>query len=102
MPCDSSVWRAVWGRPGVLHNQDMAKKVPKLAETKLRRRYRGPDFSVLLIRRFARHVAESFQPDTIIPLGSYAFGSPNADSDLDILFVMPVRNLLGIRPRRSR
>ncbi|HKA01215.1 MAG TPA: nucleotidyltransferase domain-containing protein [Candidatus Solibacter sp.] len=44
-----------------------------------------------VIRRFARQVAERFQPERIILFGSYAYGSPHADSDVDILVVMPAR-----------
>jgi predicted nucleotidyltransferase len=47
-----------------------------------------------LIRRFARQVAERFQPDKIILFGSYAYGTPHVDSDVDILVVMPARNQL--------
>jgi predicted nucleotidyltransferase len=47
-----------------------------------------------LIRRFARQVAERFQPDKIILFGSYAYGTPHADSDVDILVIMPTRNQL--------
>ena len=47
-----------------------------------------------VIRRFARQVAERFQPDKIILFGSYAYGTPHADSDVDILVVMPARNQL--------
>ena len=45
-----------------------------------------------VIRKFAREVAERFQPDKIILFGSYAYGIPNEDSDVDILVVMPCRN----------
>ena len=45
-----------------------------------------------VIRRFARQVAERFQPDKIILFGSYAYGTPHADSDVDILVVMPARH----------
>jgi predicted nucleotidyltransferase len=38
-----------------------------------------------VIRRFARQVAEPFQPDKIILFGSHAYGTPHADSDVDIL-----------------
>ena len=31
-----------------------------------------------VIRKFARQVAERFQPDKIILFGSYAYGTPNA------------------------
>src|SRR3977135_1276738 len=54
--------------------------------------YRGADIPMRLIRRFARQVAERFQPDKIILFGSYAYGTPNADSDVDILVIMPARN----------
>jgi predicted nucleotidyltransferase len=46
------------------------------------------------IRRFARRVAERFHPDKIILFGSYAYGTPHEDSDVDILVVMPARNQL--------
>lgn len=45
-----------------------------------------------VIRRFARQVAERFQPDKIVLFGSYAWGTPHEDSDVDILVVMPARN----------
>ena len=44
------------------------------------------------IRRFAREVAKKFSPEKIILFGSYAYGMPNEDSDVDILVVMPARN----------
>jgi len=47
-----------------------------------------------LIRRFARQVAERFDPDKIILFGSYAYGKPHADGDVDILVVMRTRNTL--------
>jgi predicted nucleotidyltransferase len=45
-----------------------------------------------VIRRFARAVADRFQPDRIVLFGSYAYGTPNDDSDVDILVVMRTRN----------
>src|SRR5436309_8988160 len=59
-----------------------------------RRWYRGADIPMRVIRRFARRVAERFHPDKIILFGSYAYGTPNEDSDVDILVVMPARNEL--------
>src|SRR5437762_4747953 len=56
--------------------------------------YRGADIPMRVIRRFAREVAERFEPDRIILFGSYAYGRPHADSDVDILVVMPARNQL--------
>src|SRR5437868_9054756 len=56
--------------------------------------YRGTDVPMRLIRRFARRVAERFEPDKIILFGSHAYGTPDEDSDVDILVVMPARNQL--------
>jgi predicted nucleotidyltransferase len=44
------------------------------------------------IRRFARSVAERFDPERIILFGSYAYGRPHRYSDVDILVVVPARN----------
>src|SRR6516225_3611839 len=56
--------------------------------------YRGAAIPMRVIRQFARQVAERFQPDKIILFGSHAYGTPHADSDVDILVVMPCRNQL--------
>lgn len=56
--------------------------------------YRGADVPMRLIRRFARRVADRFGPDKIVLFGSYAYGQPHADSDVDILVIMPARNQL--------
>lgn len=56
--------------------------------------YRGADIPMRVIRRFARRVAEQFHPDKIILFGSYAYGTPHEDSDVDILVVMSCRNQL--------
>jgi predicted nucleotidyltransferase len=79
----------------------MAKKprTPKKAALPLW--YRGADIPMSVIRRFARQVAERFQPDKIILFGSYAYGEPHADSDVDILVVMPARNELDQSVRIS-
>src|SRR5687768_12405004 len=42
-----------------------------------------------VIRDYARQVAERFQPERIILFGSYAYGKPHKDSDVDLLVVMP-------------
>src|SRR5438105_9774805 len=54
--------------------------------------YWGADVPMRVIRKFARDVAKKFHPDKIILFGSYAYGKPHADSDVDILVVMPCRN----------
>jgi predicted nucleotidyltransferase len=56
--------------------------------------YRGANIPLAVIRRFARQVAERFGPEKIILFGSYAYGTPHADSDVNILVVMPARNQL--------
>src|SRR5262245_50580925 len=66
------------------------KRHPPLPEP--RRYYRGADVPMRVIRRFARQVAERFRPDQIILFGSHAYGTPHADSDVDILVVMQCRN----------
>jgi predicted nucleotidyltransferase len=45
-----------------------------------------------VIRRLAQRIAERFQPEQIILFGSYAYGQPDADSDVDLLVVMSARN----------
>jgi predicted nucleotidyltransferase len=59
------------------------------------RRYRGADVPLRVIRQYARQIAERFQPDKIILFGSHAYGTPHADSDVDILVVMPAAYELG-------
>ena len=41
------------------------------------------------IQKVAQRIAEEFRPERVILFGSYAYGTPNADSDVDILVVMP-------------
>lgn len=41
------------------------------------------------ISDFSRAIAEKFQPEKIILFGSYAYGNPNQDSDVDLLVVLP-------------
>jgi predicted nucleotidyltransferase len=56
--------------------------------------YRGAAIPMAEIRRFARRVAERFRPERVILFGSYAYGRPHADSDVDILVIMPARDQL--------
>jgi predicted nucleotidyltransferase len=46
------------------------------------------------IRRFARRIAERFEPEKIILFGSFAYGAPHEWSDVDLLVVMPAREEL--------
>ena len=41
------------------------------------------------IRAFARRIAGEFHPEKIILFGSYAWGNPTPDSDVDLLVVLP-------------
>ena len=41
------------------------------------------------IKTFTSRIAEEFHPDRIILFGSYAYGSPSPDSDVDILVILP-------------
>jgi predicted nucleotidyltransferase len=47
-----------------------------------------------VIRRFARQVGKRFRPEKIILFGSYAYGKPHSESDVDMLIIMPTRNQL--------
>ena len=59
------------------------------------RRYYGANIPLAAIRRYARQIAERFQPDKIILFGSHAYGTPHEDSDVDLLVVMPAYNELS-------
>src|SRR5262245_29031905 len=56
--------------------------------------FRGANIPRSEIRRFVRAVAARFDPEKIILFGSYAYGTPHEDSDVDLLIVMPARNQL--------
>lgn len=56
--------------------------------------YRSPNVPLAAIRRFARLIAERFRPEKIILFGSYAYGKPHAQSDVDLLVIMPARNAI--------
>jgi len=43
------------------------------------------------IEAMAREIVREFRPDRIILFGSYAYGKPAADSDVDLLVIMPCR-----------
>ena len=57
-------------------------------------RRKKPGVAMAAIRRYARQIAERFHPDKIILFGSHAYGTPHADSDVDLLVIMPARNQL--------
>ncbi|MBF2097082.1 MAG: nucleotidyltransferase domain-containing protein [Gloeomargaritaceae cyanobacterium C42_A2020_066] len=58
--------------------------------------------SIEKIQLFSQQIAERFQPERIILFGSYAYGNPNDDSDVDLLVIlpfeeMPVQKAISIR-----
>src|SRR5437588_10568702 len=70
----------------------MAKTPPSPFPFPPKRVYYGANIPMRVIRRYARAIAEEFQPDKIILFGSYAYGTPHEDSDVDLLVVMPTGN----------
>src|SRR5579872_4524136 len=70
------------------------ERTRRQSKPQIARCYSSPDIPMSAIRRYARQIAERFRPDKIILFGSYAYGTPNEDSDVDILVVMPARNQL--------
>lgn len=62
----------------------------------------APQITMAAIRRLADEIAEKFHPEKIILFGSYAYGEPNEDSDVDLLVVMPAANMINqsVRIRR--
>jgi uncharacterized protein len=54
------------------------------------------------IQAFSQQIVEKFQPERIILFGSYAYGQPTEDSDVDLLVIlpfeeMPVQTAIAIR-----
>jgi uncharacterized protein len=78
--------------PAAVYNAPMSRNSRTVSPERPIRVYWGTDVPMRAIRRFARQVAERFEPDQIILFGSHAYGAPHADSDVDILVIMPTRN----------
>src|SRR6266481_8465065 len=70
----------------------MAKKQPASARYLQPYRYPSPNIPLSAIRRFVRRIAERFHPEKIILFGSYAYGKPHNESDVDLLVIMPTKN----------
>src|SRR5712664_1512293 len=70
----------------------MAATLPSPFPFPPKRLYSGAKIPMRVIRRYARAIAERFHPDKIILFGSYAYGKPHEDSDVDLLVIMPVKN----------
>ena len=68
-----------------------------------------PEMTEDLLQGMVRRIVDEFHPDRIVLFGSYAWGTPRPDSDVDMLVVMdsdlgPARRSAAIsiacRPRR--
>ena len=53
------------------------------------------------IRDFTSLIAREFNPERIILFGSYAYGEPSDDSDVDLLVVLPFKGK-AVRKRAGR
>jgi len=51
------------------------------------------------IQEFARRLGEEFSPQRVILFGSYAYGQPTPDSDVDLLVI--VRSRFSVHPSFS-
>lgn len=49
------------------------------------------------IKRFSLAIAEKFRPHKIVLFGSYAYGKPTEDSDVDLLVIMDRTRYRGER-----
>jgi uncharacterized protein len=81
-------------RTDVHYNGLMSRRTPARRKNPRTGLYYPHLVPMSAIRRFARQIAERFHPDRIILFGSYAYGTATADSDVDLLVVMPTRNQL--------
>jgi predicted nucleotidyltransferase len=73
----------------------MVKKRPTPAPYVQPYRYPSPNIPLSAIRRFARQIVERFRPDQIILFGSYAYGTPHNESDVDLLVIMPAYDVIA-------
>jgi len=65
----------------------------RVSDVKMRRR-----IPMRAIRAVAERIAVKFQPEKIILFGSYAYGHPRAESDVDLLVIMDTT----LRSRQQR
>lgn len=54
------------------------------------------------IDEICRRIAETFHPERIVLFGSYAYGEPTEDSDLDLLVVMPLEESPALKAAEIR
>jgi predicted nucleotidyltransferase len=55
------------------------------------------------IEKACEQIIDKFQPDKVILFGSYAYGEPGEDSDVDLLVIMPVEpdNRMALEIRKA-
>ncbi len=75
----------------------MARPDPPLP--KLVRRLPSGRVPRAAIRKYVRQVVEKFHPQKVILFGSHAYGRPHEDSDVDLLVVMPAKNMVNAAVR---
>ena len=79
-------------------------KTPKTYSKRHKRRKEigasGSPVTSGLLREIAQKVVRAFRPKNIILFGSYAYGKPTSDSDLDLLIVMESRDRPAERIRK--
>ena len=72
----------------------MAMKIRTPKKTSSRRPVRQNGARLVnrkLVQSYCDAVAQEFRPQKIILFGSYAYGQPTADSDVDLLVILPFR-----------
>ncbi len=79
--------------PAAAYNEVMNRTTRTVSPEPPVRVYWGAEVPMREIRRFAPG-CRALAPDRIILFGSHAYGTPHADSDVDILVIMPARNQL--------
>jgi len=79
-------------------------KIPKPNSKRVEKRKNGgvsaSPVTLELLREIAQKVVHAFRPKNIILFGSYAYGKPTSDSDLDLLIVMETRDRPAERIRK--
>jgi uncharacterized protein len=54
------------------------------------------------IRNFVGEIARQFKPQRVVLFGSYAYGRPGPDSDVDLLVIMPHKGHPAIQAAEIR
>ena len=54
------------------------------------------------LREAVKRIIESFNPEKIILFGSYAYGTPSSDSDIDLMVIMKTQEMPHKRAVRMR